>query len=281
MANGLRRAVVVVLALTSVATSWQVMAAQEHEPPAEQQAVNAVWKVREFDFFYRSSIAIFSCDALRDRVAAILRGIGARDDLQVRVDDCQNSFMQQESSTDPWNTSGGSNANTWQTQSRLANRSTGREQAAHVRVRLMLPTEVTPQILDELQRDQSRRELISRVTGNPAARQDHPVVFPARRQSVTLSRKTIGLDPVECELLEQMSNALGRLDVRVVRRSFSCDRNSISRIPPQLTVETLMGIPFVAREPQVLPAEEKEADPSEPAAAEPAPPEPANDTKLE
>src|SRR5690606_25754896 len=85
-----------------------------------------------------------------------------------------------------------------------------REQTAHVRVRLMTPVEVTPQVLEEIDKDKSRRELVSRVTGNPAAAMNDPVVFPAKRQTITLSRSTMRLEAEDCELLEDMSKAVFR-----------------------------------------------------------------------
>lgn len=267
MADRLRRAGGV-LALTLLAASFQA--------DAQEQPVAAVWKAREVDFFYRSSTAIFSCDALQDRVTAILRGIGARDDVQVRVDDCSNSFIPPDPSPNARDTMNPSNS--WETpSSRFSTRPTGREQVTHVRVRLMFPTEVTPQILAELDRDKSRRELVSRVTGNPAAALNDPIVFAAKRQTVTLSRQTIGLDPAECELLDQISTSVFReLGVRVVRRSSSCSRNGVSRIAPKVTVESLIGIPFGSSEAQQTPVPgEGEADASAPAASGAAPTEPA------
>src|SRR5690606_11880073 len=108
-------------------------------------------------------------------------------------------------------------------------------QSAHLRVSAMMPVEVTPEVIAELERDKSRRALISRVTGNPAASLNDPIVFPAARQLVTLSHKTVDLEPEDCELLEQMSSGLfPELDIRVVRRGPSCDRHEVSHIPPRL-----------------------------------------------
>jgi hypothetical protein len=239
--------------LISLSTGLQAAAQQQAdagasgvtpESVAQEPLITAVWKVREVDFMYRSSLVVFPCDALRDRVAAILRGVGARDDIQVQANDCSNSVIP---TTDTFSNTMPDPTDSWGRTSQN-NRWTGRasvpEQMTHVRIRVLMPTEVTPQILSELERDQSRRELISRVTGNPAAKNDHPVVFQAQRQPITLSRKTIGLHPVECELLDQMSTSVfSQLDVRVLRKSTMCDRNSISRIPPQVTVETLVGVP--------------------------------------
>lgn len=277
MTDRLRRAGVV-FALTSLAACSEAAAQEQAQVPeqtptqTQEQAVIAVWKAREVDFLYRSSVAIFSCSALQDRVIAILRGVGARDDVQVRVDDCGNSFLPSDAPShapNTWDT--GNASNTWPTpSSRFSTQPTARQQTSHVRARVMWPTEVTQEILGELDRDKSRRELVSRVTGNPAAMLDDPVAFKAKRQAITLSHKTIGLDPVECELLEQMSTSVFReLGIRVVRRSSSCGRNSVSRIPPQMTVESLIGIPFAA---QQMPSVGD--DPSAPAASDTTPAEP-------
>ena len=127
----------------------------------------------------------------------------------------------------------------------------------------MMPVEVTPEVLEEIKRDKSRRELVSRVTGNPNASLDEPIVFPARRQNVTISRRTLDIEPEECELLEQMSTSIFReLGVRVVGGRPRCDRDRISNIPPQLIVEALM--PIMPSVPQLSPApSEGEADPSQ------------------
>lgn len=128
----------------------------------------------------------------------------------------------------------------------------------------MMPVEVTPEVLEELKKDKSRRELISRVTDNPNVGLDEPIVFPARREHITLSRRTIDLEPEECELLDQMSRGIFReLGLRVVKGHPSCDRDRVSHIPPQLTVEALM--PIMPSVPKLTPpggGENEESDPS-------------------
>lgn len=270
MVHRLRRTAVMLICF---ATGFGVLAdeapseATPTPPGAGLAAVDAVYKLHQVGFQYRSTVAVYSCGALKDRVASVLRAMGARDDVQVRVDDCFSSMMIPDSvsnpyppdATDPFGTR----------QRRLTGTKDERQQVAHVRISVMWPTEVTPQILDEMKRDASRRDLISRVTGNPAARLNDPVVFPAARQQITLSRKTIGLDPVECELLDQMSGMFRKLDVRVVSRSVMCDRDGRSRIPPQMTVETLAPLAIGAVQlPSMGDEEETEAAP-----------EPASDPK--
>jgi hypothetical protein len=55
---------------------------------AEEQ-VPAVLKLHEVQFVYRSVANFFACDELRRAVTAVLRTLGARDDVQVRVTDCE------------------------------------------------------------------------------------------------------------------------------------------------------------------------------------------------
>jgi hypothetical protein len=242
---------------------------------AAQEDVAAVWKERKVSFTYGSSIAIYSCSALEGRVASILRAVGARDDLQVKASMCSESIAPLDARI---GTRGSTNAAD-PLSARFVDRRTDVDQSADVFVRLMMPVEVTTEVLAELKKDKSRRELVSRATGNPAAKFNDPVLFTAQWQTVTLSRKTIGLEPEECELLDQMSGSVFRqLDVRVVRRGYTCDPYRVSRIPPELTVEALLGTPFVTGSAQPTPAAgEGDADPGAPAASDDDPAEPATD----
>lgn len=250
----------------------------------ESAAVWSVWKVKEVHFSYRSTVAIYSCRALQERVVSILRAIGARDDLEVTVTSC-------DTLPSPMTTASATNSAWPDSTNRLFQpRATDRMQhadrgqSANVHVRLLMPAEVTPEVVVELEKDQSRRELVSRVTRDPSASRNIPLVFPAQWQSVTLSRDSIGLRPEECELLEQMSTSVLReLDVRVVSRRHNCDPNRVSRIPPQLTAEVLMGTqfggtPFGTGTPAQMPgASEGDPDPA-PAASDPEPAESATAT---
>lgn len=254
-------------------------------PAAAEESQAAVWKVKEATFLYRSSLAIYSCGALRDRVTSVLRAIGARDDLDVRVSGCDVPLIPVEESMSPW---GGTPSDRLPTgrppTGRLSSRSADQGQLAQVRIRAMMPTKLTPAVLAEIDRDKSRRELVSRVTGDPAAKLNDPIVFPAQWQTVTLSRHSIGLVAEECELLEQMSRVIQQLGARVVRRSFSCDHRSVSHIPPQITVEAFLGVPFGTGIAPQTPAAgasegEGEPDPGAPAAADAPPSEPSGDSQ--
>jgi len=104
----------------------------------------------------------------------------------------------------------------------------------------MFPIEATPEVMKEIEQDKSRRELISRVTGDPTAAHNDPIVFPAERKQITLSQGTLRLRPEHCQLLEQMMPSLTRkLDFKVISKQFSCDRYGRSEFAPKVTVEVL------------------------------------------
>lgn len=201
-----------------------------------QDQVAAVYKAHEVRFVYRSFVNLYPCHELRNHVAGILRAVGARDDIKVQVTNCEMFLFQDESSPD-WDR--------WDRASPLDRFGAQRDrwQTSNVRVELMFPIEATPEVLAEIDKDKSRRELISRVTGNPLAALNDPVIFPAQRQEVTLSRSTIRLGPEDCELLEQMIPTVFRkLDVKVVRRQLSCDPHMRSNFAPKVVVETLWPV---------------------------------------
>ena len=220
---------------------------------AEEQEAAAVLKLREVSFVYRSADTVLSCGEIRGRVESVLRTLGAREDLKVQVTGCD-AFVSPldrnretwpdesdpyRATSDPWGRqSDPFDASAEWGASSDRRRSVGPRQSAHVQIRAMMPVEMTPEVREEIKKDKSRRELISRV--NPSADLGEPIVFPAERRVVELSRRTLDLDPEECELMEQMSRRLFKeLDVRVVRRP-SCPRGGGSRIPPTLTVEALL-----------------------------------------
>ncbi|HEV8331275.1 MAG TPA: hypothetical protein VGQ22_07650, partial [Steroidobacteraceae bacterium] len=161
-----------------------------------QDEVAAVFKAHELRFVYRSLVNPLDCGKLRNHVAGILRAAGARDDIKVQVTNCE-LFLSPDKDPD-WDS--------WDRDSPLDRFGPERDrmQISHVRVELMFPVEATPAVLAEIDKDKSRRELISRVTGNPLAALNDPIIFPTQRREVELSRSTIRLMPEDCELLEQM-----------------------------------------------------------------------------
>ena len=102
---------------------------------------------------------------------------------------------------------------------------------------------MTPEIIAELKTDRKRREMIARVSGDPLPLFDDPIAFAAERKVVTLSHETTGIEPADCELLQQMASSVFKtLGVREVRRGYVCDRMSASRISPTLDAEALVPV---------------------------------------
>jgi hypothetical protein len=212
---------------------------QSGQAPEQAQPITAVFKARDVDFIYRGSRNRIPCYELPGRVAAILRAVGARDDLQVKVTSCDRFATHDDLYGDPFDDGFGRDRLSDPTDRYRGRRH--RENVAHVRINLMAPVEVTPKVMQEIERDKSRRELISRVRRDPTFAMNDPIIFAAQRQEVTLSRGTLRLEPEDCELLEQLSQTVFRkLGVRVVRGALNCQ--SGSRIPPQLTVEALLPV---------------------------------------
>lgn len=250
-------------ALCAALTFW-VTALAGIAPPAsaqDEQQTMAVWKQREVDFFYRSSTSIYSCGALQARVASVLRAVGARDDVRVQAYDCDEVMIQPNSRLDPWETRNDVLAD---------RRYPTREQYVRVRIQFASPTEATPEVVADIEKNKTKRELIARVTNNPAAAFEGAVQFPAEWQEVVLSNKTIGIEAEECELLEQMSQTvLRKLDLRIKRRSFTCSPNQRSRIPPKMTVEALVARAPSIRVPVLEPAEPPTESSSQPSGDDP------------
>lgn len=255
--------------------------------------ITAVYKVQELSFQYRLPRQAQPCHELQARVANILLAVGARDDIKVDVRNCDAYMIGDDDMMDPMPGRSSSDpsdrADPFERNNDPFNRSNSafgnaareRRQTASIRIRLQMPVEMTPAVMKEIEKDKSRRELVSRVTRNPAASMNDPILFEAQRQEVTLSSRTVRLRAEDCELLEQMSNQLFRkLDVKVTRRTASCGPRDSSRIPPQMDVEALLptGRLAVVADPEkqkrktvVEPTDDPATAPAEPAPAEPAP----------
>jgi hypothetical protein len=263
------RSALVLLATGALATSGAALAQepeQQQEQVQPQQQANrlppgqipAVLKARQTEFIYRSSSRPLSCEQLRNHVAVILRAVGARQDVQVRANDCE-TFIDPMTQTpgrmettagrmDTRNPMDASNrSESVLDRMRPSATDRNRTQSTPVHIELMMPVEVTSEILSQVDQDKARRELVSRVTGNPGAAMDDPIFFAAERRPVTLSYDTIRIDSMDCELLEQMTRTVFReLDLRVTSQPLSCDPRQRSRLRPQLTVEALLpvGVPM-------------------------------------
>jgi hypothetical protein len=279
----LTRSAVALFITGSLAASGASFAQEQNQPeegtqlqlPTSQQAqgqqlppgqVAAVLKSREANFIYRSTKSVLACDELRNRVATILREVGARDDVRVTANDCDafvtNSRGPRRSDAKVSGTFQPGTAGDFSSSDDLMKRPIDRQmerrdtmthsdqydrykaQTTPVHIELMVPVVITPEVLDEVEKDKARRALVSRVQGNKSAVLDDPIFFAAERREVKLSHDTIELEPIDCELLDQMTRTVFRqLEMKVKTSSLACDSRSSLR--PQLTVETLLPVGFL------------------------------------
>ena len=274
MRRTLRRSTLVLLATGALASSGAALAQEQDQPQEQPQPpgqvagatapalpagqIPAVLKARETEFIYRSSSRLMSCEQLRNHVAVILNAVGARQDVQVRANDCE-TFIDPASQMGSPNTVQDRNpldtrsARSESVLDRMRPSPTTRTQSTPVRIQVMMPVPVTAKILDEVDKDKARRELVSRVTGNQNIAFDDAIFFPAERREVTLSYDTIKIDSMDCELLEQMAQTVFReLDLKVTGQPLSCDRRQRSHMKPTLRVEALLpvGVPMPGEKPK-------------------------------
>ena len=268
------------VSLAAIASLGVACDAMGEQQAAQQEPVTAVLKMRESDFVYRSSLNYMNCDELRNGVAVILRALGARDDVQVRLSNCSmnggpdlmvggsgggNSGMPQSQPGSTWNNSWDRSTRQQSPMDRMRNEA--QMQSTPVHIYAMMPVPADSKVMKEIEHDKSRRELISKVTGNMNVALNDPILFAAKRQQVTLSHETIKLEPQHCELLDQMIMHVFRdYDLKTVRKSLSCDSHQRSNIPPQAVVEALLPVGYI------MPGSDKQKKP-EKKDPEPPPPE--------
>lgn len=215
-----------------------------------QEPMAAVWRERQLQFTYLGFMAVYPCHVLQHRIARVLSAVGARSDLKVALVNCDPSVAAPtvvSSDGAGWPAVPPRGDTSWlpgplESGSGAYRRSEPRQVVA-VQVRLSMPAAMTPEVIAELKTDRKRREFIAEVTGDPMPLFDDPIAFVAQRKVVTLSNETTGIEPADCELLDQMAaTVFRRLGVRVVRKGYTCDRMWVSRIRPILDVEALVPV---------------------------------------
>jgi hypothetical protein len=182
-------------------------AAETHEP-ASPTIVPAIWREHDLHFEYSSTTTQYNCNELGRRVVAILRELGARDDMAVQVR-CDSAFS-------------------------------GR---GELDVKLATPVEATAMNLERATTFDAKEQLAARVQGQTLPSAADVERFAAIRQQVVLTRnRALDIRYHDCDLLQGMRRQLfAQLDIRVVARSFRCDPEP-SHIRPKIIVEALLPV---------------------------------------
>ena len=201
--------------ITSAALLWQgATLAEESASQArdeEPAAVAAVWRAQEISFYFQSFNTLYPCSSLTDKVRRLLLQLGADRNIWVRSTGCD----------------------------------IGMAMTRTVRIRLVAPAEATPELLAELEKSRTTRELVARVRGERPEAVDVAAQFPARWRKVSLSRTATNLDSGDCELIDEIKRqVLPKLAVRVVRDDLRCSPYQYSGGPVRLELEALMVMPL-------------------------------------
>lgn len=175
--------------------------------------VSAVWVEYELDFTYMGFTSYYSCDGLRDKLRWILEQIGARPGFRITTRGCA--------------------------------RMSGPELMPAAHIVAALPAEATPEVLERLAGEASKRELVARATGGSEAAQEATAQFPARPRRTEFKSSPIGrIQDGDCELMQQMRDqVLVPMGVRILEYNVRCAPRTVSVGSVRLVVETLEPAP--------------------------------------
>jgi hypothetical protein len=185
---------------------------------AEQKAVDeaaqpmtSVWHLQKIEFNYRSTNIYYSCDGLRRKVVAIMKAIGARDDVSVDIR-CRNGAITNDAMT---------------------------------MITLATPVEATPENVAALTTYSTETQLAARLNKVQLPTANDIDRFPADWRKVELNRtRGVKLDAGDCDLVDELiDQVFPRLPVRVLKKRISCSQGSVSRMGPTLQVAALMAAP--------------------------------------
>jgi len=195
-----------------------LLAAGQAEAPAPESAatVNAVWVERKVSFNYMPLTSYYSCDGLRDKVRWILKELGARPGFKVKARGCLEVQ--------------------------------GPEPFPGVEIVAAFPAAATPELLEELAADASKRQLAARATGKSDPVTEATAQFQARVKRVEFvsgPTRLYDLQDGDCELMEQLvrSDVFGKLGAKVVDSQTRCVPRQVTLGAVRMTVEVLEPVP--------------------------------------
>lgn len=183
--------------------------AADPEQASSEQVVTAMWKVQRIDFPYQGFTAAYECRSLEDKVARILKTLGAHADTRVIATGCEFDRV---------------------------------SRSLFLRVTTATPVEATDEYKQELAKDKSRQELIARFGGKNRINMEE---FPAVWKRVELSRdRKLDLAPGDCELLEVLRDRVfPKMAIKVVEDGVRCTPYQPGFSTPPLTVDVLVRAP--------------------------------------
>lgn len=179
--------------------------------PAGPDAVQAIWKHQEIEFYFQSFTTFYSCTGLEGKVERVMRALGVHAKVRVRSADCPSTVARM----------------------------------PRVIMKVASPVEATPEAYAERDKNKSVRELTERLKGGKSTNPlDSLEAFPAQWRKVSLTRGRLALEPGDCELIEELQRkVLPKLAVRVTDDDLQCSPNQLTIGQPRLEVEALIELP--------------------------------------
>jgi hypothetical protein len=214
-------ALALALAAAGVAAPAGAQAGADTSPAGAAPTVNAVWTEHEFTFTYFGRGTYYSCGGLDDKIEHILTALGARPKPWVQVS-CLD---------------GG-----------------GVQLLPTARIKVAVPTEVTPELLAQLEAGKSKRELVAKTKGRGTAVDVATAQFPAERRVVEFEGRRLDyINDGDCELLDQLlPQVLEPLGIREAPgSSLRCIPRQSQTGAVQLRLESLHAKPAAVAEPAV------------------------------
>jgi len=193
--------------------------ASDASPAGAGPTVNAVWTEHEFTFTYFGRGTYYSCGGLDNKIAYILTELGARPEPWVRVNCLDGAGIQL---------------------------------MPTARIKVAVPTEVTPELLAQLEAEKSKRELVARTQGKGTAVDVATAQFPAERRTVEFTGRRPGrIDDGDCELFQQLlPQVLEPLGIREAPgSSLACMPRASQFGSVHLRLESLHAKPAAVAEP--------------------------------
>ena len=176
--------------------------------------VMAVWVEQKIDFTYVGITSCYSCDGLKSKVGLILKEIGARPGFKVTLRAC-------------------------------ANLRGGVERSPIVEIVAAMPQAATPEVLAEVARQASIRELAAKAGGKSAPGAEATAEFPARTRRVDFRERPVGpVQAGDCELIETLRDKVFvPLGARIVEDHMHCVPHQIIVGGVSLVIEVLEPLP--------------------------------------
>jgi len=183
-------------------------------PPDVSNPVTAIWRVQRLPFTYHSNNVYYSCDGLRDKIAAILKAVGARKSIDVDLRCRSGAFMN----------------------------------GASTVITLASPIEATPENVTAATTYSPEAQLAARLNGRQLPTANDVERFDAEWRPVTLHRtRGLRLDGGDCELLHGLAKQIfPHISVRIIKQGVGCNRGgTVSSFRPKMEVAALMPSPVV------------------------------------